>query len=69
LNVWVRGVIGVVLCLAGAVWVAQGTDAMHGSAMSGHGGYAVLGVVVIVIGLLLLVWANRVRRSRLGQTA
>ena len=57
------------LCLAGAVWVAQGTDAMHGSAMSGHGGYAVLGVVVIVIGLLLLVWANRVRRSRLGQTA
>ena len=35
--------------------------------MSGHGGYAVLGGVVIVIGLALLVWANRVRRNRMDR--
>jgi hypothetical protein len=33
--VWSRGIVGVVLCLVGAVWVAQGTGAMHGSSMSG----------------------------------
>ena len=62
-DVWVRGIIGAVLCLVGAVWVAQGTGALRGSAMSGHGQYTVLGVVVIVIGLAMVLWANRARRS------
>ena len=66
---WVRGIIGVVLCLLGAVWVAQGTGAMHGSGMSGHRQYAVLGAVVIVLGLALLTWANRVRRNGVRRTA
>lgn len=66
---WARGIVGIVLCLVGAVWVAQGTGAMRGSGMSGHGEYAVLGVVVIVIGLALLGWANHVRRSRMKRTA
>ena len=60
---WARGVIGVVLCLIGAVWIAQGTGALHGSGMTGHGGYAVLGAVVVLIGLALLVWAIRIRRN------
>ena len=43
---------------------------MHGSSMmSGHGQYAALGVVVIVIGLALLIWANHVRVSRGGSTS
>jgi K+-transporting ATPase A subunit len=66
---WARGIIGVVLCLVGALWVAQGTGAIRGSVMSGHGGYAVLGAIVIVIGFALLVWADRVRRSRTKGTA
>jgi hypothetical protein len=68
LTVWIRGIIGVVLIVAGAVWVAQGVGAMHGSGMSGHSGYAALGAVVIVIGLVLLVRANAVRRSRTKHT-
>lgn len=66
---WSRGIVGLVLCLVGAVWVAQGTGAMHGSMMSGHGQYTALGVVVIAIGLALIVWANHVRESRGGSTS
>jgi len=58
---WVRGVIGVVLVLIGGVWVAQGTGAMSGSMMSGHGQYALLGAVAILVGLALLGWAWRLR--------
>ena len=60
---WVRGVIGVVLLVVGAVWIAQGTGAMKGSFMSGHAEYTALGVVTAVIGVALIIWAARVRRD------
>ena len=60
---WSRGSIGVVFCLAGLVWIGQGTNALSNSTlMSGHGQYTVLGVVVLVIGLALVAWAARIRR-------
>jgi hypothetical protein len=60
---WTRGVIGVVLCLVGLVWIGQGTNALSNSKlMSGHGQYTVLGVVVLLVGLGFLAWAVRVRR-------
>lgn len=65
---WTRGIAGAVLCLVGAVWIAQGTNVLHGSGMSGHGLYTVLGVVLVVIGLALLAWAWRLRRGRLART-
>ncbi len=65
---WIRGIPGIVLCLIGVLWIAQGTDAMHGSSMSGHGRYAALGVVTVLIGLALLVWAWRIRSGRLGRS-
>ena len=65
---WTRGVAGVILCLVGAVWIAQGTNALTGSGMSGHGQYAVLGAVVFVIGVALVGWAARIRRNRPDQT-
>jgi len=37
---------------------------MHGGGMSGHAGFAVLGVVVVIVGLALLVWAALIRRRR-----
>ena len=52
---WIRGIAGVLLCLIGAVWIGQGTDSIHGSSMSGHGQYTVLGIVVFVLGAVLLV--------------
>jgi len=57
-----RLIVGVVLCLVGALWIAQGLGAAEGSAMSGHGIWAILGVAVIVGGLALI--AAGARRSR-----
>jgi hypothetical protein len=63
--VWVRGIIGALLCLAGVVWILQGSNVLHGSMMSGHGGYAVLGAVTLVCGSALVAWAWR-RRGASG---
>ncbi|MDV9176649.1 hypothetical protein R6V09_41800 [Streptomyces sp. W16] len=63
----VRGIGGIILVVLGAVWIAQGTGAMNGSAMSGHGQYAALGVVVALIGLFLLMRAWRMRNHDRGQ--
>jgi uncharacterized membrane protein YedE/YeeE len=58
----IRGIIGMLLCLAGAVWILQGLDILHGSVMSGRGGYTVLGAAVLLAGAVLIAWAGR-RRS------
>jgi protein-S-isoprenylcysteine O-methyltransferase Ste14 len=60
----VRTVVGVVLALLGALWITQGTGAMKGSAMSGHGQYTILGIVVAVIGIACVVWGVRARGQR-----
>jgi hypothetical protein len=60
---WSRGIAGVVLCLVGAVWVAQGTNILHGSGMSGQGQWAAIGGVVLLIGLGLIAWAWRLRSA------
>jgi protein-S-isoprenylcysteine O-methyltransferase Ste14 len=60
--VWTRGIAGVVVGLIGVLWIAQGSGAMHGSSMSGHGGFTVLGVVALIVAAALLLWAARVRR-------
>jgi hypothetical protein len=59
---WARGIIGLALCVLGGVWIFQGTGVMHGSSMTGHSQYAVLGAVALVLGLSLLAWAVKIRR-------
>jgi hypothetical protein len=63
LAMWIRGIAGVLLCLTGAVWIAQGTNALGGSSMSGHGQWTVIGVVLVLLGLALLVLAWRKRAA------
>ena len=53
------GIVGVLAVVIGVVFIGQGTNAIHGSSMSGHGGYAGLGAVLVVIGLALVLWAWR----------
>ena len=65
---WARGIAGAVLCVVGVVWIAQGTDALHGSGMSGRTQWAVIGGVFVLVGVALVAWAWRIRRSRLTET-
>jgi hypothetical protein len=60
---WPRVIAGVVLCLVGGLWIAQGVGAAKGSPMTGHSGYAFLGAAVVAGGVGLLVWAARLRGS------
>jgi hypothetical protein len=57
------GILGILAVLVGVVFIGQGVNVIHGSSMSGHGGYAALGAVLLVIGLGLIVWARRLRRN------
>ncbi len=61
--IWFRGVVGVIAVLLGLVWIGQGLGALRGSMMSGHSGYALLGVVVALAGVWLL-WATVRLRAR-----
>jgi hypothetical protein len=67
--VWARGLAGVTLCLVGAVWIAQGTNVLHGSVMSGHTQWTVIGGGCVALGVALLGWAWRIRRGRLTSVA
>ena len=48
-------VIGALLFLAGILWTLQGLDVIGGSGMSGHAIWAVIGVIVAIIGAVLCV--------------
>jgi hypothetical protein len=45
-----RAVLGLVLCLVGAVWFGQGLNWIKGSFMTGHGFWTVMGALVFVVG-------------------
>ena len=60
----ILGLLGVLLVFTGIVFIGQGVNVIHGSSMSGHGGYAGLGAVLLVIGVALLVSMWRLRTSR-----
>jgi protein-S-isoprenylcysteine O-methyltransferase Ste14 len=60
----ILGLVGVLAVVVGVVFIGQGVNVIHGSSMSGHGGYAGLGAVLLVIGLGLVFWAWRLRGQR-----
>jgi hypothetical protein len=52
-------IIGVILLLAGGTFFLQGINILPGSYMTGDPQWAINGGIMIVIGLGLIVWANR----------
>lgn len=60
---WVRAVGGLLLGLIGAVWVLQGLDIVKGSGMSGHGFWAIAGIVLLAFAAALLRAAVRAQRG------
>ena len=58
-------IVGVILILLGGVWFLQGINVLGGSVMSGQSQWAVNGGIAALIGIGLLVFANR--RAAPGQ--
>ncbi len=56
-------IIGLVLALLGALWFLQGIDVVPVGFMAGHIQYAVLGAAAAVVGIALIVIANRRQRG------
>ena len=52
-------ILGVVLILPGIGWFLQGINVLPGSFMSGDPKWAIIGVILIVVGAGLLWFANR----------
>jgi hypothetical protein len=57
-------VIGLVAAVAGLVWTLQGLGYVGGSFMSGATVWAVIGPIVVLVGLVLITLGLRSRRSR-----
>lgn len=55
-------VLGVLVALAGAVFALQGIGLLPGSTMSGDPKWAVIGAVMVVIGVAAVVLGLRKRR-------
>jgi len=54
-------VLGVLSLLLGGVWLLQGINVLLGSFMSGQPKWAIIGGMLLVVGVALLVLANRRR--------
>jgi glucose dehydrogenase len=60
---WIRAIGGVVCVLIGLVWIGQGTNLMPGSVMSGQAMWAIIGLLVLIVGAWLLWSVARERRT------
>jgi hypothetical protein len=54
-------VVGVLCLLVGCIWILQGTNVLPGSFMTGQTKWAIYGGVLVVVGVGLLISANRRR--------
>jgi hypothetical protein len=59
----VLNISGVLFLLAGGVWFLQGINIIPGSFMTGQVQWAIYGIIALLVGIGLLVLANRRRAS------
>jgi hypothetical protein len=59
----ILNVLGVLLILGGGVWILQGINVLPGSFMTGQIKWAIYGGISAVVGIALLVLANRRKTS------
>lgn len=65
-RMWPLVVPGVILVAVGLVWTLQGLDVLGGSAMSGASLWAIIGPIVMLVGVALIVTAVVRRRTTTG---
>jgi Na+/melibiose symporter-like transporter len=54
-------IIGIILILVGGLWIAQGSNMLAGSAMSGQSQWLWVGIVLVIVGIVALWWTYRRR--------
>jgi hypothetical protein len=54
-----RIIVGVLLCVVGAIWFFQGIGVLKGSFMTGTSFWTVVGVILFALGLRMVVRARR----------
>lgn len=54
-----RLIVAVILLLAGVVWIGQGTGLIAGSAMSNVGVFALIGLVLVALAVVIVVRERR----------
>jgi hypothetical protein len=62
---WVKGIVGIVFVLFGALWILQGLNVVQGSFMSGQTTWLVIGIILALLGAWLL-WSLRASRGKVG---
>jgi len=59
---WTFVIVGIVLVIAGVIFMLQGLDVFGGSGgMNGNETWAVIGPIIAIVGLVLLVTGARTR--------
>ena len=56
---WIGEIVGVILTLIGFFWILQGTGIVPVGVMAHQGQWAVIGLVLDIVGAGLLVYINR----------
>ena len=59
-------ILAVLLILVGVVWFLQGIGVIGGSVMTGQSQWTIIGGVSFIVGVVLLVFANRKKSSTLN---
>ena len=56
---WGLSIVGIVLILFGGLWTLQGMNIVRNSFMTGKIQWAIIGILMLLAGLALVVFANR----------
>jgi hypothetical protein len=56
-------IIGIVSAAIGILWILQGTDIIKSGVMAGHSQWAIAGIIAVLIGLALMVFASRRQKT------
>ena len=57
----VLNVVGVLCLLVGCIWILQGINILPGSFMTGQTKWALYGCLIAVVGIVVVILANRRR--------
>jgi uncharacterized membrane protein HdeD (DUF308 family) len=56
-------VVGVIMLFFGAVWFLQGINVIHQGFMAGQTKWEINGAILFVVGIVVLIFANRARKA------